>query len=173
MADVDFTYKIIVLRLLDKANSPVSNFKLAEFFVECGYTDYFTALEAIGDVADSKMVDVIKTHGSTSYKLNDTGRESLSLFSDKINDDIEADIDSFYKDNEISIKEEQEVSADYYPISPKGYRVNCQIKDSSLKTVIHEVNTVVMNEQQARAICNNWKAKYEELYFHFLDELTK
>ncbi len=173
MADVDFTYKIIVLRLLDKASLPISNSKLADFFVENGYTDYFSAQTAISDIVESDMVDVIKTHGTTSYTLNEEGRNSLSLFMDKITEDIDSDIDSYYKDNEISIKQEQSVSSSYYAISPKGFRVTCQIKDSKLSSILYEVNTVVMSEAQAEAICNNWKARYEDLYFQFLDVLTK
>ncbi|MCR4612001.1 MAG: DUF4364 family protein [Lachnospiraceae bacterium] len=171
--EIDFTYKIIVLRLLDKASSPVSSFKLAEFFVEYNYTDYFTAQQAIGDVVDSNMVNVIKSHGNTSYTLNDEGRQSLELFADKINEDIEQDIISYYKDNEISIRKEQSVSSSYHPISPKGYMVNCKIMNTGLSGVDYEVNCVVMSKEQAEAICNNWKVRYEELYFHFLDELTR
>ena len=173
MASVDFTYKIIILRLLDKAKSSVTNFKLAGFFVEYNYTDYFTAEQAIADVVDSKMVDVTRTHATTSYTINDTGRESLSLFFDKIDDAVEADIDSYLKDNMIEIQTEQEVISSYEPVSPKGFMVNCRIVNTRLSHVTYEVNCFASTKEQAEAICNNWKARYEEIYFSFLDELTK
>ena len=71
MADINLTYKIIILRLLDKAQIPLSNITLVDFFLEYEYTDYFNGQMAISDVVDSKMVDVIESHGSTSYVIND------------------------------------------------------------------------------------------------------
>lgn len=173
MTDIDLTYKIIILRLLYKATSPISNFKLAGFFIEYGYTDYFNAQQAIFDVVDSKMVDVISAHGITSYVINDEGKKALVSFIDKINEDIEADIDSYYKDNEISIRREQSISSSYEPISPRGFKVTCKIMNTGLSAVDYEVSCVVMTRQQAEAICNNWKAKYEKIYFNFLDELIQ
>ena len=106
MADINLTYKIIILGLLDKAKMPLSNTTIVDFFLEYEYTDYFSAQMALSDVVDSKMVDIIETHGNTSYTINEEGSKTLELFSDKINDDIEKDIVSYYKDNKLKMREE-------------------------------------------------------------------
>ena len=172
MADIDLTYKIIVLGLLDKTDVPISNTMIVEFFLEYEYTDYFNAQTAISDVVESKLVDVKETHGSTCYVINDEGRKTLELFNDKINADIESDIKLYYNKNKIDIRKEQEVIASYTPVSKGGYMVDCKIMDNKLSRTIYEVNCIVPTKEQAEAICNNWKAKSEEMYFDFLDALT-
>ncbi len=172
MADINLTYKIIVLSLLDKTDVPVSNTMIVEFFLDFEYTDYFNAQMAVSDVVDSKLVDVKETHGSTCYVINDEGRKILELFGDRITSDIEADIKAYYNKNKVVISKEQEIIAGYTPLSKGGYMVDCKIMDNKLSRTIYEVNCVVPTKEQAEAICNNWKAKYEELYFQFLDKLT-
>ena len=79
MADINLTYKIIILGLLDKAKMPLSNTTIVDFFLEYEYTDYFSAQMALSDVVDSKMVDTIETHGNTSYTINEEGSKTLEL----------------------------------------------------------------------------------------------
>ncbi len=172
MADINLTYKIIVLELLNKADSKLSNRVIVDFFLEYEYTDYFSAEMAISDLAETKMVDVIETHGSTNYSINDEGKRTLELFSDKINSGIESDIKSYFNKNKLEIREEQEVTSDYSVLSSGGYMVNCKIRDIDKARTIYEVNCVVPTKEQAEAICNNWQAKYEEIYFQFLEGLT-
>lgn len=173
MADINLTYKIIILGLLDKAKMPLSNTTIVDFFLEYEYTDYFSAQMALSDIVDSKMVDTIETHGNTSYTINEEGSKTLELFSDKINDDIEKDIVSYYKDNKLKMREEQEIIADYTELSTGGYMVNCKIRDVKRNRSSYEVNCIVSSKEQAEAICNNWHAKYEDIYFAFLEELTR
>ena len=173
MADINLTYKIIVLGLIDKAKMPLSNTTIVDFFLEYEYTDYFNAQMAISDVVDSKMVDIIETHGNTSYSINEEGSKALELFSDKISKDIEKDIMSYYKDNKLKMREEQEIIANYSEISSGGYMVNCRIRDVKHNRNSYEVNCVVPSKEQAEAICNNWHARYEDIYFAFLEELTR
>lgn len=172
MADINLTYKIIVLALLDKADIPLSNTTIMDFFLEYEYTDYFNSQMAISDVVDTKMIDVIETHGSTNYIINDEGKKTLELFNDKINADIEADIKSYFNKNKVKIREEQEVVATYTPLSTGGYMVNCKIRDTEKERNTYEVNCIVPSKEQAEAICSNWQAKYEDMYFAFLENLT-
>ncbi len=172
MADINLTYKIIVLELLNKADSKLSNRVIVDFFLEYEYTDYFSAEMAISDLAETKMVDVIETHGSTNYSINDEGKKTLELFQDRINSEIVEDIKSYFNKNKLEIREEQEVTSDYSVLSSGGYMVNCKIRDIDKARTIYEVNCVVPTKEQAEAICNNWQAKYEEIYFQFLEGLT-
>ncbi len=172
MADIDLVYKLIVLRILDRVDFAVSNVQITTFFTEYGYTDYFKAQLALNDVADSSLANVTKSHGNTSYTLSSEGKKTLELFIDRITEDIDSDITSYLNDNELRMKEEQSVVADYFPVEPKGYTVNCKIVNNSTNRTTYEVNCFVPTKEQAEAICNNWKAKYEKMYLEFLDELT-
>ena len=173
MAEINLTYKIIVLALLDKSKAPLSNTTIVDFFLEYEYTDYFNAQMAISDIVDSKMVEVLQTHGNTSYRINEEGSKTLELFSDRISEDIKKDIVSYYRDNKIKIQEEQEIIADYTKLSSGGFMVDCKIRDVKRGRNTYEVNCVVPTREQAEAICNNWHARYEDIYFSFLEELTR
>lgn len=172
MADINLTYKIIILDILNMADTKLSNRVIVDFFLEYEYTDYFSAEMAINELVDSNMVDVIETHGSTNYSINDEGKRTLELFIDKINSDIESDIKSYFSKNKLEIREEQEVMSDYSMLSSGGYLVSCKIRDIDKSRTIYEVNCIVPTKEQAEAICNNWQAKYEDMYFQFLEGLT-
>ena len=172
MADINLTYKIIILEILNKADTKLSNRVIVDFFLEFEYTDYFSAEMAINELVDSNMIDVVETHGSTNYSINEEGKKTLGLFQDRINSEIEEDIKSYFNKNMLEIREEQEVTSNYSALSSGGYMVNCRIRDIDKARTIYEVNCVVPTKEQAEAICNNWQAKYEEIYFQFLEGLT-
>ena len=172
MADINLTYKIIILEILNKADTKLSNRVIVDFFLEFEYTDYFSAEMAINELVDSGMIDVVETHGSTNYSINEEGKKTLDLFQDRINSEINEDIKSYFNKNKLEIREEQEVTSDYSVLSSGGYMVNCKIRDIDKARTLYEVNCVVPTKEQAEAICNNWQAKYEEIYFQFLEGLT-
>ncbi len=170
MAEMDLFYKIIVLKMLDKAQFALSNMQITEFFLENEYTDYFNAQMAINELADTGLLNVKESHGNTEYELNEDGLKSLELFSDKITPEIDKDLTEYLGKNRVEMIEENSVKAFYSEVSTGGYRVVCQMK--SKEKIIFECNCVVTSKEQAEAMCNNWKAKYEMLYFEFLDKLT-
>ena len=172
MAEPQLIYKIIVLELLEKSELPLNNSQLTNFFLDGGYTDYFSAQQAISSDLEAGLIVVSEsTHNSTSYTISEEGKKTLSLFRDKLNKEILSEVISYLGANGISISEDNSVKADYYEASGGGYLVECKILDEGKTTLELKMN--VSSKAQAESICTNWKAKYEDVYMNLMDILVQ
>ena len=171
MAEPFTIYKLTILYMLDKAGFPLSNTQLSNFFLEHEYTDYFRVQEVIGNLVDADLILAESTHSNTQYTLTTAGRETLNFFSDKISDAIMQDVQSFFSKNQVEMRQENSVLADYYKTTNQNYAVRCQVRSDS-NTLI-DLTISVKTKEQAEAICNNWKKENEEVYMYLMDQLLK
>ena len=76
MAEPNMIYKISVLLLLSKVDSPLSNAQIVQFYLDKEYTDYFTIQQVISDLEDSNLIEVNQSHNNTLYTLTTEGRHT-------------------------------------------------------------------------------------------------
>ena len=157
--------------MLDKAGFPLSNTQLSNFFLGHEYTDYFRVQEVIGNLVDSELIIAESTHSNTQYKLTSAGKETLNFFSDKITNGIAQDVLKFFEENQIELRQETSVMADYYKTTNQNYAVRCQVRSDN-NTLI-DLTLSVKSKEQAEAICNNWKKQNEDVYMYLMDQLLK
>lgn len=169
MAEPNMIYKISVLLLLSKVDSPLSNAQIVQFYLDKEYTDYFTIQQVIGDLEDAGLVTVSQSHNNTLYSLTQEGMHTLELMHDKITPAIEEDIISYLGDNKLAIKKDNALSANYDKATGGGYIVHCKyIQD---KQVLLDLSIHTTSVQQAETICNNWRARHEDVYMSLMDTL--
>ena len=84
MAEALTQYKLIILYMLDKADSPLTNTQISNFILEKEYTTYFTLQQALNELVTSTLVRTEATHNNTFYHITPSGTETLSFFPDKI-----------------------------------------------------------------------------------------
>ena len=171
MAEPNILYKITVLNLLSKVDFPLSNAQISDFFLNAEYTDYFTIQQAISDLVDTQMIESETIHNNTQYRLTDEGSNTLALFREKMTDAIEADILQYFKDNQLQMKKENSLSADYYKATGGGYLVHCKMSEDHHS--IMDFSFHVPSKEQAEAICTNWEVKYEDVYSSLMDILVQ
>lgn len=168
MSDLDLNYKIITLDLLSKVDFPLSNSQICEFFVGRGYTEYFKIQEILNDLAETEMITVDNTHGTTFYHISEEGLKTLPLFPDRLSVQVEDDIRAFFAENKIEMKKLNSVTADYYP-SAGGYSIHCKVAEEERTTI--EVMMRVPTKELAETICTNWKVRYEDVYDKLIETL--
>ena len=171
MAEPFTIYKLTILFMLDKAGFPLTNTQISNFFLELEYTDYFRVQQVIGDLVDTDLIHAESTHSNTQYTITAAGKETLGFFKDKITDAIEADIYRYFSKNQVVLKKENAILADYYRTPNHDYAVRCQVKSEG-NTVI-DLTLSVKTRAQAEAICNNWEKENEEVYAYLMDNLLK
>lgn len=169
MAEPTLIYKITVLRLLSTAKSPLSNGQISQFFLDKEYTDYFSAQQVISDLEDSNLIVANATHNTTLYTLTPEGATTLDLMRDKLTSAIEDDILSYLKENNLEFQTDNSLSANYDKATGGGYIVHCKYIQN--KQLMLEVNLHAGTLQQAETICNNWKARHEDVYMSLMDTL--
>ena len=171
MAEALTQYKLIILYMLDKADSPLTNTQISNFILEKEYTTYFTLQQALNELVTSALVRTESTHNNTFYHITPSGKETLSFFPDKISDAIKQDVISYFEANHMELKQEIRVLANYYKTTAQNYDVQCQIKERGVSII--NLTIKAGSREQAEAICQNWKKQNEEVYAYRMDLLLQ
>lgn len=171
MAEPNTVYRITMLAMLDKVDFPLSNTQISNFFLEKDYTDYFTIQQVLSGLLESGLIREEDWYNSTRYTITKEGRETLTLLSDKLNEDILEDLKDFFQKNKIQYRNDNSVSSNYYKAMPTGFDVRCQLKEKD--TAILDVTLHVMDVTQAKAICENWQTNYMDVYSYLADTLIR
>ncbi len=171
MAEALTQYKLIVLYMLDRVDFPLSNTQISDFILGKEYTSYFTLQQAISELISAELIRTESTHNNTYYHILPAGRETLSYFPDKISEAIKEDVVSYLTENQMELKKDVHILADYYKTVGKEYAARCQIKDR--ETPLIDLTIRVDNRDQAEAICQNWRLQNEDVYGYLMDMLLK
>ena len=93
----------------------------------------------------------------------------LYYFGNKISEAIVEDMDQFLKDNKFKLRNRSRNVSDYYKSTDHDYVVHCEVWEG--KAILLEVNVTVPVEEQASAMCDNWKNHSQEIYAYIMKNL--
>lgn len=152
---------------------PISNGEICQFVLEKQFMDYFTVQEYLTELVTSKYLDVTNDveNNVTRYTITDDGSEVISLFFNSIPEFARTEIVQYVHENERRIKQEYEVTANYFPQLSNEFSVKCGVYDEE-GTSLMEITTLVPTKEQARLICSNWKKNVNALYGTILNTLV-
>ncbi|HIS55527.1 MAG: DUF4364 family protein [Lachnospiraceae bacterium] len=162
-------YKLMVLYMLKKVNFPLSNAQMSDFFLNKEYTNYFTFQQVLNELLESNLIRVETIRNTSRYEMTKEGDEVLYYFGNKISEAIVEDMDQFLKDNKFKLRNETGIVSDYYKSTDHDYVVHCEVREG--KSVLLEVNVSVPGEEQASAMCDNWKNHSQEIYAYIMKKL--
>ncbi len=158
-------YKLIILYLLHKMDSPLTNSQLCEFMLNEEYTTYFTLQQVISELLEENFIADEHIQNTSFYTITETGRETLEFFQSNISDAIIQDIDKYLEKYAYDLKNENKVTAEYYKQNTDEYMVHGTIKDG--KNILAEIRMTIEDEEMAIKMCDNFKkhniAIYESL----------
>lgn len=169
MSDSLTLYKMILLYTLSRVDFTLSNAQLCDFLLEKNYTDYFTIQQAISELVDSKLIVVESVNNTSFYRITEEGSMTLEYFGNRVSTGTKEDIDAYLKANRMKLRSESDVVAVCYETSTGEYAAHCQVRDG--KNSVIELTLTVPAEEQAAAICANWKQKNQAIYAYLMDEL--
>lgn len=169
MQDTLTLYKLIVLYMLDRVNFPLTKTQVGDFVLEKEYTNFLTLQQVISELIDAGLVSADSIRNRTHLSITKDGQETLSFFENRINDAIKADINAFFKENELELRNEVSVLADYYKSTSGEFEAHLVAKDRNINLV--EITLSVPMEETAAAICDNWQKKTQGIYQYLIQEL--
>lgn len=167
--DAATLYKLIVLYMLYKVDFPLTNSQISEFILDQGYTNYFSLQTAINELIESDMIRVENIRNSSLYHLEAAGVEAIEMFEDRISDGIKQDIMTYFENNKYHLRNEVEITADYYPSKKEEYFVDCKIKEKG--NVLLELKLNVLSKEQAISICDDWHKDSSDVYSYLVEKL--
>lgn len=159
-------YKLMVLQMLKKVNFPLSNGQMSEFFLDKGYTNYFTFQQVLNELLEANLIKVETIRNTSRYEMTKEGEEALYYFGNKLSEAIIEDIEQFLKDNKFKLRNETGIVADYYRSTNHDYIVHCEVREG--KSLLYEMNISVPTQEQAATMCSNWKENSEAIYAHVM-----
>ena len=169
MADTLTLYKLIVLKMLDQVDFPLTNSQISEFILEKEYTNYFTLQQVLSEMEETGLVTVSNSHNSSLYHMTDSGKDTLHYFGNKVSDAIRRDIEAYLTEKKVEIRNDLSITADYFPGKGSDYLVRCQVREQ--KSTLIDLTISVPSEKQAGSVCNHWKEKSQEIYAYVMKSL--
>lgn len=155
--------------MLRKVTFPLTNAQISGFILEQGYTTYFHLQQAISEMLEAKLLSVETVRHTSYYQMTDEGLNTITYFENQISDEIKEDIQKFLETNAYELRNEVSTLADYHRTPSQEYTVRCRVKEGDHDLI--DLSFTVPTEEAAKAICNNWPKKNQEVYAHLMKEL--
>lgn len=162
-------YKLMSLYMLKQVNFPMTNAQLTDFFLNGGYTTYFTLQQALNELLEAGLIKMETLHNSSRYEITREGEDTLEFFCKKISAPIIGDMDEYLKENRFRMRNEVGLVSDFYKSTNQDYVVHCEVREG--KYVLVNLDVTVPDKEQAEIMCNHWKNKSQEIYAYIMRSL--
>lgn len=162
-------YKLIVLYMLNRVSFPLTNAQISNFILEKEYTNFMTLQQAISELTDAGMISPRTIRNRTHLDITEEGIQTLNYFGSRISDSIKQDINTFFKENELALRNEVSVQSNFYKSTSGEYEAHLVAKEKGISLV--DITLSVPTEEVAATICDNWQKKNENIYQYLIQEL--
>ncbi len=169
MSDPLTLYKLIILYMLDRVSFPLTTAQVSDFVLTKEYTNFLTLQQVIRELTDTGLVDARTIRNRTQLLLTKDGKQTLDFFSQQISTSIRQEIDEYLEENEMELRNEVSILADYYKSTSGEYEAHLKAKEGNVTLVDLIISVPV--EETAAAICDNWQKKNQEIYQYLVEQL--
>ena len=169
MSDPLTLYKLIVLYMLNRVSFPLTAAQISDFILTREYTNFLTLQQVIRELTDTGLVDARTVRNRTQLLLTKDGKQTLDFFSQQNSTSIRQEIDEYLKENEMELRNEVSILADYYKSTSGEYEAHLKAKEGNVTLVDLIISVPV--EETAAAICDNWQKKNQEIYQYLIEQL--
>ena len=121
--------------MLDRVDFPLTKAQIGDFILEREYTNFLTLQQAIGELIDAGLVTAQSIRNRTHLLMTKDGSETLSFFGNQINASIKEDINHYFKENEIALRNEVSILSDYYKSTSGEYEAHLVAKDKGINLI--------------------------------------
>ncbi len=162
-------YKLIILYMLDKVDYSLTKNQLLGFMLDKDYTDYFTLQKVMNQLMDDALIESKFKRNASHLTITAKGIETISLLKNDISDSIREEIDAYLNENEVQLRNEVSISADYYKSTVGEYVAELTARERNSDLV--SIKITMPTEEAASEICNNWHKKNQDIYAFLMENL--
>ncbi len=163
-------YKMIVLYMLKRSKDRLSKAQIYDFILEKEYTNFLTLQEVFSELAESELITETNEGSRTYLMMTDAGDEALGFFGNRMNPAIREQIDDFFKENGMQMRDDSAINAYYKKTGENEYTTYLSARESGRPII--DITLPVFTEAMAESVCDNWKKKSQDLYQHLINELV-
>lgn len=154
--------KVLILYSLKTTNRENTDADLFKIISAINNINYFYFRDILADLVESKLVGTYTKEGQNVYVITPEGRNSLELTIDILPGLLKLKADNVFKEQFITIADEESISAEFIPENENDYTVKCKIVDNN-KTLF-EISTFAGSNIQAKRIADNWRKNAKQIY---------
>ncbi|AEF17707.1 MULTISPECIES: DUF4364 family protein [Thermoanaerobacterium] len=158
--------KLIILYILNRIDMPITGEQINRIISDNNLMNYFYLQQYLNELEESNFVDLKEN----KYVLTEFGLNALKLFFKHIQEKTRKKIDEYIVINKEKFRQESQYVATYYKKSEREYIANLQVVENDI--VLIEINLNLVNAQQAKIVCDNWKQKSNDVYNYIVKALT-
>mgnify|MGYP003398624246 FL=1 len=162
-------YKLIVLYMLNRVNFPMTKAQIGDFILDHEYTNFLTLQQVISELIDANMITAESIRNRTHLAITKEGQDTLEFFKNRISEEIIEEIDHYFQENEMEMRNEVSIVSDYYKSTNGEYEAHLLAKDKDVNLV--EIKISVPSEEGAASICENWEKKNQVIYQYLIEQL--
>lgn len=162
-------YKLIVLYMLNKVNFSMTKSQIGDFILDHGYTNFLTLQQVFSELIDANMITAESVRNRTLISITKEGQDTLDFFKNRISEEIMKEIDHYFQEKEMEMRNEVSIISDYYKSTNGEYEALLIARDKDINLV--EIKLSVPTIEGAASICDNWEKKNQEIYQYLITEL--
>lgn len=162
-------YKLIILYMLERGGISLTYAQISSFILGKEYTDFITLPQVLSELQDAAFITSKTLMNRTYYSITQEGHDTISYFDNRISDAIKTDIETFFTENRIELRNEASITANYYKMTSGEYEAELVAQEKNVELV--KIKLSVPSEEMAETICNNWYRKNQEIFKYLLEEL--
>jgi predicted transcriptional regulator len=155
--------------MLNRVKFPLTRAQISDFMLTRNYTNFITLQQVFAELVDADMITAQTYHNRTNIYISDEGRETLHFFENRIGENIRNDMDHYFKEHEMELRNEVSITAEYYKSTSGEFEAHLQAKEKGIPLV--QVTLSVPEEETASAICDHWHNKNQEIYKYLIEQL--
>lgn len=155
--------------MLNRVNFPLTGAQVGDFILDREYTNFLTLQKAISELSDSGLITADSIHNRTHLIITPEGRSTLLFFENRISPSIKKEINDFFKEKELDLRNEVSILADYYKATSGDFEARLIAKEKNTKLL--EIILSVPSKESAAAICDNWQLRNQEIYQYLIEKL--
>lgn len=163
--------KLIILYVLQEIKTSLTREQIALIVIENLQISYFDIQLYIDDLIKDDFISTLDLDGKTVLTITSMGKETLSLFYDKIPTFTTDIIHLYLKENREKIFKEVKVIANYHKKGETDYIIDLKLHENNM--VLMEISLNAPTPKLARDICNRWQENNQDLYASILKVLTQ
>ena len=154
--------------MLNRVDFPLTKAQIGDFILEREYTNFLTLQQAI-ELIDAGFVTAKSIRNRTHLILTEDGKQTLDFFGNQISTSIKKDIDEYFRNHELEMRNEVSIISDYYKSTSGEYEAHLIAKDKEINLI--DLTLSVPLEETAISICDNWQKKNQEIYQYLIEQL--
>lgn len=163
--------KLLLLYILNKINTPISNSHITQIILENNLINYFSLQQYLSELIESGFIEDYKEDKRHMLNISSHGKGVLEFFTNRIPDKKMDLIDSYLDLHIKKIKKDVEVISEYEISGTNKFIVTLKLKDQ--ENTLLELKMPASTNAEAKNICNTWKENSEELYKKILNIFDK